>query len=127
MPNHNYAALDDVKYPGVRFYLIHKGLDERGTYTYLQLEMECLDTDTGRHAFHKSRKWLLSEHMTRSEVVQTALKAVLTVLEHEARENFKYRGAAIFGPHFDVDALSDVCAGEMRNIRKEVRKEVANG
>nr|WP_315206420.1 hypothetical protein [uncultured Albidiferax sp.] len=48
--------------------------------------------------------------MTPSEVVQTALKCVLTSLEHEARENFKYKGAPIFGPHFDVDDLAVLCA-----------------
>lgn len=51
------------------------------------------------------RKWLLSVHMCKSEVVQTALKAVLAAEEHEAREKFFYRGRAIFGPHYDVDSL----------------------
>ena len=51
------------------------------------------------------RKWRLSPHMTDSEIVGTALKAVLTAEEHEARENFLYRGRPIFGPHLDVDQL----------------------
>ena len=51
------------------------------------------------------RKWRLSEHMTTSEIVQTALMAVLAAEEHEAREAFKYRGHAIFGPHLDIEAL----------------------
>lgn len=55
------------------------------------------------------RKWFLSPHMTPSEVVQTAFKAVLTAMEHEVRERFTYRGAAIFGPHFDVERLVDLC------------------
>jgi len=54
---------------------------------------------------HKGRKWLLSQHMTDSEIVQTALLAVLVCEEHEARERFRYRGAAIFGPHQDVEDL----------------------
>lgn len=54
------------------------------------------------------RKWPLSTHMTRSEIVQTALKAVLTAEEHEAREQFRYRGEAIFGPHINVDAMYDL-------------------
>jgi hypothetical protein len=37
--------------------------------------------------------------------VQTALKAVLTAEEHEAREQFFYRGGAVFGPHINVDRL----------------------
>ncbi len=55
------------------------------------------------------RKWVISPHATKSEIVQTALKAVLTAEEHEAREHFKYRGRAIFGPHYDVDFLAGYC------------------
>lgn len=47
--------------------------------------------------------------MVKSEVVATAMKAVLAAEEHEARELFKYRGKAIFNPHIDVDALAGVC------------------
>lgn len=54
------------------------------------------------------RKWKLSRHMTKSEIVQTALKAVLVAEEHEAREKFLYRERPIFGPHFDVDALWEI-------------------
>lgn len=51
------------------------------------------------------RKWLLSQYMTKSEIVQTALAAVLAVEEHEARERFVFRGVAVYGPHIDVEAL----------------------
>ena len=51
------------------------------------------------------RWWRLSHHMTKSELVQTALKAVLTAEEHEAREHFLYKGVPVFGPHINVDAL----------------------
>lgn len=54
-----------------------------------------------------SRKWLISPYATDSEVVQTVLKCVLTAEEHEAREAFRYKGAKIFGPHMDVDALAE--------------------
>lgn len=56
------------------------------------------------------RKWKLSRFMTKSEIVQTAFKAILTAEEHEVRERFRYRGAAIFGPHFDVDKLVGLAA-----------------
>lgn len=51
------------------------------------------------------RKWHVSTHACLSEVVQTCLKAVLTAIEHEAREQFQFDGEAIFGPHYDVTAL----------------------
>lgn len=57
-------------------------------------------------ALQHGRKWLLSEHMTAGEIVQTAFKAVLTAEEHEAREKFLFRGSTIFSPHFDIDLLS---------------------
>ncbi len=57
----------------------------------------------------KGRKWRLSPHMLKSEVVQTALMAVLYAEEHEAREHFLYRGEAIFGPHYNVDRLLELC------------------
>jgi hypothetical protein len=67
------------------------------------------------------RKWLLSYHMTKSEVVSTALKAVLTAEEHEARENFRYKSRRIFGPHFDVDTLVEIAAKKANlDIREKV-------
>lgn len=53
----------------------------------------------------KGRHWRLSQWMTDGEIVQTALKAVLTALEHEAREVFTYQGMAVFDGHYDIDAL----------------------
>ncbi|WP_293222251.1 hypothetical protein [Ottowia sp.] len=44
-----------------------------------------------------------------SELVQTALKCVLTSVEHETREQFRFRGQAIFGPHFNVEQLATLC------------------
>lgn len=43
--------------------------------------------------------------MTDTEIVKTALNAVLAALTHEALETFKYRGVSIFDPHLSVDAL----------------------
>lgn len=60
-------------------------------------------------AAQHGRKWYVSSHATDGEVVQTALKSVLTALEHEAREDFTYRGRAIFGPHCSLDALHAAC------------------
>ena len=72
---------------------------------YLQVSFMEEDIETGEISQQRGRKWFLSFHMTKSEIVSTALKAVLTAVEHEAREQFRYKGRMIFGPHFDVDAL----------------------
>lgn len=105
----NLSVLEQVSYPGVKLALQH---DDNRPYLQVQAWRECLET--GQHALQKGRKWFLSPHMTKSEVVQTALKAVLAWEEHEAREKFKYRGQAVFGPHLDVDALHEVvCKGRV--------------
>jgi hypothetical protein len=70
-------------------------------------------------AWQNGRKWRLSVHMTESEVVQTALKAVLTALEHEAREGFEYRGVAIYGPHLDVEKLREFVLATKPALREE--------
>lgn len=99
------ATLDLCDFPGFSFVL---GSDRSGEH-YLQIQCyEGRCNVTGEAKEWKGRKWRLSVHMTPSEVVQTAFKAVLTALEHEARENFKYRGVSIFDPHYDVERLVEL-------------------
>lgn len=80
------------------------GVDDRGEL-YLQIKFDAPCSKTGEGNSWSGRKWRLSRHMVKSEIVQTAFLAVLTAMEHETRENFLYRGRAIFAPHFDVDAM----------------------
>lgn len=91
-----------ISYPGFRFVVIHKS-------ALAFLVIECPDgkcSEDGTDNAWRGRKWYLSEHMTRSEIVQTAFKAVLTALEHEARENFKFRDVPVLDPHLDLDNLA---------------------
>lgn len=67
---------------------------------WLQVIDTALPADEGH-----GRKWRLSEHMTRNEVIQTGLAAMLAFQEHEVRESFCYKGKPIFSPHYSVDAL----------------------
>lgn len=76
---------------------------------WLRVEFNTWDPRTRAKYPAKGRKWLISQHMVKSEIVATAMKAVLTAEEHEARENFLYDDRAIFGPHIDVDALYWAC------------------
>lgn len=59
------------------------------------------------------RKWYISRHATRSEIVLTCLKAGLTNSEHEFREQFTYRGQHIFQPHINVDHLWELMIDNM--------------
>jgi hypothetical protein len=99
------AILDRCTFPGFNFVL---GSDRSGEF-YAQVQ--CYDGTcnvTGQPKEWHGRKWRLSAHMTPSEVVQTAFKAVLTAVEHETRENFKYRDVSIFDPHYDVERLVEL-------------------
>lgn len=88
-------------------------LDRQAERFYLQAQFDAPCALTGKVERQRGRKWLLSQHMTDSEIVQTALMATLAAVEHEAREDFHFDGAAVFGPHMDVRAL--------HGVRTEVR------
>lgn len=77
-------------------------------FLYLQVGFDAECARAGIDTFCKGRKWLISPHMTKSEIVQTAFKACLTAMEHEAREDFRYRGEPVFAPHFDVERLVEL-------------------
>jgi hypothetical protein len=97
-------VLNDVEFRDWIFYLA-PGED------YLQVkffEHDKTNPDTGLPTLQHGRKWKLSKHMTKSELVLTAFKAILTAVEHEVREEFRYKGRAILGPHIDVDKLYEV-------------------
>jgi hypothetical protein len=95
------ATIDRLSYKDWTFRIEKDGI---GLW-FLQVRFQDEDVVTRAVKNHGSRKWRMSMHMTRSEIVQTALKAVLTAEEHEARERFLYVGRAIFGPHLNVDTL----------------------
>lgn len=79
---------------------------------YLQVRATRVDRDEPDKpaGIVKGRKWRLSEHMTVSEIVQTAFCAALHYEEHELREAFHFREQPIFGPHFDVNDLVALAA-----------------
>lgn len=114
-----YEAVTDllgaVAYKDWRFVV---GRDD--TRMYLQVMFTGPCAATGKPYAQHGRKWLLSPHMTKSEVITTAFKAVLTAEEHETRERFRYRGQAIFGPHFDVDQLYALAALGAADVREAV-------
>lgn len=100
-----------------------------GQRPYLQLVADEMDPHTGQPKQWQGRKWLLSFHMTRSELVQTLFKAVLTFIEHEVREQFTYRGVAIFDPHYDVEKLvllrAQQDALDVRSLDKYTQRRAA--
>lgn len=76
---------------------------------YLQIQFDDIDNITGLKGYRAHcRKWYLSNHMTKQELVRTAWKAYEAAVIHEAQEKFLYKGRMIYGPHIDVEALWEV-------------------
>lgn len=107
------SAVGEVSFPAYEFFV---GESAHG-FIYLQAEYDEADTLTGVVERQYTRRWALSPEMTRSEIVSTAFKCVLTSMEHKTREYFLYKDAAIYQPHFNVDDLLSIC--EKRDVRGE--------
>ena len=88
-------------------YVFH--FENRGDHFVLFAKYRELDIVTHEETWQTTRKWFISRFVSKSELVQSAFKLCITSMEHRTREAFKYRGKRVFGPHFDVDALWDVC------------------
>lgn len=111
------ALLADVHYGVNGQWLFRAGVMGEGLFLQMQFVALGPTGTTDGATIQRGRKWYVSRFSTDGEVIQTALKAVLTALEHEARELFTYKGHAIFGPHFSIDALvrlADDAANQQR-------------
>ena len=89
-------------------YIFNVKQDSRGS-VYLQGSYSEKDTVTGKLEIQRTRRWFLNYEMTKSEIVQTAFKCIMTSMEHRAREWFHFMGETVFSPHFDIDALVTIC------------------
>lgn len=92
-------------------------VDGRGAW-YLQAAYLEPDVNTGEMEQQATRRWFLSPEATKSEIVQTVFKCAMTSMEHKTREWFLYRGRAVFGPHFNVDALHSICDARHQEYRE---------
>jgi len=101
-------VLQNIKFPGYTFQ-ISGSFNDPMEATYLQAQFYAPDCKTQQLHKLRTRKWLLSQHMTDSELVQTAFKLVLASIEHEARERFTYLGQPVLGPHFDIKDMVRLC------------------
>lgn len=89
-------VVDQIKYKNWEIGVNRYGSDST---PYLQIRFHA-DGEV-----QKCRKWQLSFWMTATEIVRTAWKAILAAEEHEAAEKFLYKGAAVYNPHVDLDAM----------------------
>jgi hypothetical protein len=103
----------DISYPEYTFRVKEDG---RGDW-YLQAEYEEADIFTDKLALQLTRRWYFSPEMTKSEFAQTALKCILTSMEHRVREHFTYRGERVYSPHHNVDDLWTLTREHERDTR----------
>ncbi len=103
-----YELVGCVNYPGYTFragYNLTAGGKE---IRYIYVEYDEPDVDTNVNETQHGRKWQLENEWTAQQIIQTCLKALLTSLEHRAREHFTYKGRAIFQPHMTLEALMSI-------------------
>lgn len=75
---------------------------------YFQIACYRRDVITGEMGWGYGGKAYLSEHSTDSELLQVIFGLYKGYWEHEARENFMWRGRRIFGPHISSEALWEI-------------------
>lgn len=85
------------------------GQDSSGGRPYIQIGAATPDsTDPSNVVPWKSAKHYLSPFMCRQEVVGTVYHAIERAELHEMNEFFRYKGASIYNPHLDPDALAEL-------------------
>ncbi|GAB4287163.1 MAG: hypothetical protein Kow0098_03290 [Ignavibacteriaceae bacterium] len=119
--------LKNVEYRDWKFHveeeIVQRPHFSRGEdHRYFWLQIRFLEKDltyrTEIIGVQHGRKWLISAHATDSEIIQTALMAVIAAEEHEARERFRYKGQSIFSPHYDAEDLVELAKLGPRGARR---------
>lgn len=110
------AIVARTHYPGYTFVL--EPVDG-GWLVYARFLAPC-SVEGGAPRPWTTRKWYVSRYSCESEVVGTLFKLVMTSLEHEAREHFKYMGVTVYDPHLDVLELWKLTVANRRDVREAV-------
>lgn len=82
---------------------------DKGDGYLIQVKAFVTDNHTLSVSCQKGGKHYISAYAIDDEVIMKAWKACYDFVVHEAREGFKYKGQAIFGPHFQVDEMVEFC------------------
>lgn len=115
------SIIGDIKYKDWKFNIIAR----KDCYV-LKITFEAPDINTGKMQTQHCRKWFISHHACRAEVVRTAWKAVLAAEEHEAGELFQYKGVRIHSPHLDPYMVACIIEEEGEANMLEKRTEPVN-
>lgn len=110
------AIVARTRYPGYTFVL---ETVDGGWLVYAHFMAPC-SVEGGAPRPWNTRKWYLSQYSCESEVVGTLFLLVMTSLEHEAREHFKYQDVTVYDPHLPVRELWKLAADKVRDVRQPV-------
>jgi hypothetical protein len=77
---------------------------------HLQVTYFEADIHTKKEELQKSRKWLISNTDTESDVVHTVFAAVMRSYDHVVQEHFTYYGRRVYSPHFCIEARMEMAA-----------------
>lgn len=80
---------------------------------------KAIDNFTEEERACNGRKWRISSHMLDGEIVQTALLAVKSYMEHEIREQFTFYESRLFSPHFDIYALAKFALNPLNTVERD--------
>ena len=81
-------------------------LKHDGDRPYVQVYGHGPDPKDGmKDAQWSGRKWFISPHMCKNEIIRTAYKAIECAVAHEMNEVFLYKGVAIMTPHMDYEEI----------------------
>jgi hypothetical protein len=108
------SEIQDLIRENVRFrdwrFLVQGGLSGY----LLSIEFQVPHEATGKPVVKRSRKWRMSETITKSELIHTVFMAVMNAMEQEVREQFVYRGRAIFSSSLNVESLHRISTNSMK-------------
>lgn len=100
-PQQIIDAVGQCEFPGYTFDITLDAFT-----AYISASYEEADTITSLLMMQKTRTWPVDiASASKSAIVLTCFKCILTSMEHKTREWFLYNGKPILNPHPDVDAL----------------------
>jgi hypothetical protein len=108
-------VVGDIRFPAYSFQ-VSRSPDA----VYLSVVYNEPDVATGNMAVQTGRRWVIETHWNEAQILQTAFKAVLTSLEHRAREHFTYKKLAVLNPH---NSLESLCAMGALQAREKAADE----
>jgi hypothetical protein len=101
--------IKEVKCRDIEFRLLRKGDGFLVQATAMRPDAsDAPDPSTGLREckLQKGRKWYVSPHSARTEIVETLFSAAARFELHELKEDFRFKGQAIYNSHISADDLA---------------------